>query len=763
MPQSNAIQDAARATEAQPAAQVPGDDAVIHRAGTLVPGSFNETDNTVDVVFSTGARGLRYDWRSDTVYEEELDISTQAVDMSRIDSGVCQVLDSHDSYSGVRAILGIARRGWISGGQALATLRLSSRAEVAGFVRDIADGIIRAISVGYRVEVWDRIMPEARTDGGKRILMRAVRWTPFEISFVPVPFDAGASTRSLPAQAGAARTLGLGMHDGLPLLDLAAADHIACQRQGVPAQRRDTAAAPASDAVTRALSEARGIPFSAGAQASAAAPAGSPANRSQEELTMPNQARTEGGEANPAAQTTTTAAPAAQAAAPAPAAQRAADAPDEAALRQAEAARSAGIMDLCARLGMPDMARQMVADGFTLERASQAVLARLAERDAAAGGHRNLNGNVRTVSDDGDMMARGLEEALMHRVDAGAQLTDNGRRFRGMSLLELGRVFLQRAGVPTEGLTRMELAARMLTTRTGMHASGDFATLLANVANKRLRMGYEENPGTYARWARRAPNAPDFKNISVAQLSAMPDLLQTNEHGEFKYGTLTDGGETYKVITYGRIVSLTRQAIINDDLRGFDRLVTGFASSSARLENRLVYAQLTANAAMADAVALFHATHANLGTGGGSALSFDALTAGRKAMRKQKGLQQEELNLAPSFLLVPSDLEQLAYQLTSSNYTPATQSNVNEFRTGGRTALEPIVEPILDGSSATAWYLAAQNSQVDTVEYCWLDGAEGPVMEQEMGFEVDGISIKCREDFAAKVIDFRGLYKGNGA
>jgi hypothetical protein len=74
-----------------------------------------------------------------------------------------------------------------------------------------------------------------------------------------------------------------------------------------------------------------------------------------------------------------------------------------------------------------------------------------------------------------------------------------------------------------------------------------------------------------------------------------------------------------------------------------------------------------------------------------------------------------------------------------------------------------VVEPLLDAASATQWYLAASSSQVDTVEYCYLDGAEGPVIEQEMGFEVDGMSMKCRLDFAAKAIDFRGLHRAAGA
>ena len=132
-------------------------------------------------------------------------------------------------------------------------------------------------------------------------------------------------------------------------------------------------------------------------------------------------------------------------------------------------------------------------------------------------------------------------------------------------------------------------------------------------------------------------------------------------------------------------------------------------------------------------------------------------------MRVQKGLQSEELNLAPSYLIAPAALEQTVYQLTSNQYTPSAKSEINEFRTGGRTALEPVIEPLLDSTSATGWYLAAANSQIDTVEYAYLDGAEGPVIESEMGFEVDGVSYKCRLDFAAKAVDYRGLYKANGA
>ena len=663
-----------------------------NRAAQLMPASFNESDNTVDVVWTTGTRVRRYDWYADAPYEEELVVTPDAVDMSRFDAGTVQVLDGHNTFGGVSAIIGVATAARINNGEGSATLRLSNRSEMAGIVADIKSGIIRSISFGYSVKKYEITRAQDRTDGINMPLYRAVSWQPHEISFVTVPADANASTRDQPS-------------NGVP-----------CEFSRASAQTSQE-----ENIMTPEQIEAQRIADAAAAQAATAAAA--------------------------------TAAAAQVAQASADAAQRAAD-----------------ITELCTRHGAPQIAVGLIRGGNTVDQARAAVLEELARRDAAQGGHRNVQ--IQTVSDEHETRLRGMEEAIINRVDSRATLTDNGRQYRGMSLLEIGREFLQSRGVDTRGMDRLRLATEMLHFRSGgMHTTSDFSNLFANVANKRLRAAYDDNAGTYTLWARRAPNAPDFKNISVVQLSGAPDLLQTNEHGEFKYGTMKDGAETYAVVTYGRIVALSRQAIINDDLRGFDRLVSAFGNSSRRLENRTVYSQLTANAAMADTGLLFNTTavttaggHANLAaSGAGSALQASSLITARTAMRLQKGYQSEELNLVPSYMIVPAALEQTAYQLTSNQYTPVTTATINEFRQGGRTSLTPIVEPILDANSATAWYLASENSQIDTVEYCYLDGAEGPVIESEVGFEVDGISYKCRLDFAAKAVDFRGLYKSPGA
>lgn len=662
-------------------------------------GSVGSPLATAEIVFSSGAGVQRYDWYRERNYIEELVVEEGAIRMGRLQRGA-PLLNSHSSWD-LEDQLGVVENPAIEAGQGTCTATFSRRESVAGYVQDVADKIIRNVSVGY---VRHRIEMVAPAQEGGLWRYRVTDWEPYEVSLVPIPADMDSQIRSdRPADA--------------------------------PPAKRPTRMFECEFIEIRSTELTPTVGTSA-------------ATSSKEKTMTPEEIAAQ--EAAQRAQATATAATAAATAEAAAAATAAAN------------QRSADISALCVRHGLGDQASAFITGGQTVDQVRAAVLERLAARDANSGGHQNVN--VRTTRDEFATRMAGLEQSILHRVAPNTAMDDNGRQYRGMSLLELGRDYLELMGQSTRGMDRLTLATRMLTFRSpGMLTTSDFATLFSNVATKRLRSAFDENPGTYGMWARRAPNAPDFKNITIAALSGAPDLLQTNEHGEFKYGTMKDGGESYAVITYGRIVSLSRQAIINDDLRAFDRLVTAFGYSARRLENRLVYSQLTANAALSDSVALFHATHGNLGTGAGSVLQFSSLASGRAAMRVQKGMQSEELNIAPSYLIVPAALEQTAYQLTSSNYVPAKQTDVNEFRQGGRTAVEAVVEPLLDANSATAWYLAANNGQVDTVEYMYLDGAEGPVIESEMGFEVDGISWKCREDFAAKAIDYRGLYKSAGA
>lgn len=408
------------------------------------------------------------------------------------------------------------------------------------------------------------------------------------------------------------------------------------------------------------------------------------------------------------------------------------------------------------------MADKFIEDGSSVDAVRSAVIEKLAAASAATE-TRSAAVDIVVGEDGARIKARdGLENALLHRHDGSHfKLEEVGRNYRGMSLIELARDYCQTVlRIDVRGMDKMTIAGLALgmNVRGGMHTTSDFPFILANVANKTMRRAYDIAAQTWKPLARQA-NLSDFKQRSVVQLGEAPQLKKVNENGEFTRGTVGEGKEVYQLATYGRILAVTRQAIVNDDLDAFTRLPALFGNSAADLESDLVWEQITSNPTMGDGTALFAAGHGNL-AGAGAAISVTSIGAARTAMRKQKGLDAKQfINVNAQYLLVPAALETVADQFVSTAMLANQNSNVNPF--AGR--LQVIAEPRLDANSATAWYTAGSPAQIDMIEYGYLEGAEGPQIETRMGFEVDGMEIKCREDFVAKVIDWRGFYKNPGA
>jgi hypothetical protein len=417
------------------------------------------------------------------------------------------------------------------------------------------------------------------------------------------------------------------------------------------------------------------------------------------------------------------------------------------------APQEAEIRALCRSL--PEgFADALIATGATIEKARAAVLTELARRDTAAGGHLNVRSSYleRTVTADA---ASQMVDALAARLNV-RNIDLSGNSYRHSRLSDMARDCLERANVRTGGMSVDQLVKRAMTT-------SDFPELLMGTGNRVLAQRYSTFTGGLRKIARQT-TIRDFRAKSVLRLGEAPALLRVNEHGEFKYGARAESKESYQLRTYGRIFSLSRQAIVNDDLGAFEDMISAFAQSAYNLENELLISLLTSNSAagptMQDGVALFHAaSHGNLATGGGSALQLSSLATARKALRLMKGLDgTTPVDLTPRYLVVPAALEQTALQLTSTGYQPAVTTEIN---TAGQ-ALEVVVDPRLDAISTTAWYLAA-SPEFGTVEYAYLEGAEGPQVDSELGFDVDGVSYRCKLDFGCGIVDWRGLYRAVGA
>lgn len=624
------------------------------RRAQFAPDTVDVEARTAELVWSTGAAVRRYDWWRDEEFLEELSLDPEHVHMERLNSGA-PLLDSHGQHA-LSAIIGVVERAWIADGLGHALVRFSERAEVEPIFRDVRAGIIRNVSVGYMVHRYETV---SETEDGVRTI-RAVDWTPAELSLVPVPADAGAGIRSLPATD--------------------------CEFPHL--NRADR---PEDSAMTDSVTQA----------AESAKPEAPPID--------PDKLRAD--------------------------------------TIAAERKRMGDITALCKRHGLDDLSARLIEDGSTVEQARAAILDEIAARDAQAP-TRPPARDVTITRDETETRREAMEEYLLYRTGR-APITDKSRPYAGLSLLELARQSLEASGVKTRGMDRMPLAQR------AMHGTSDFPEILANVANKTLRQAYEASPRTFTQWCRRT-TASDFKEIARTQLGDSPTLVQVNEHGEFTYGTVGEAAEKYSLATYGRIVAITRQALVNDDLSAFDRVIPGFGRAAADLERATVYGILNANPNMADGTALFHSDHGNL-AGTDAPINVANLGIMRAMMRKQTGLNGRSINVEPRYLIVPAALETIAQQYTSNAHVPDPSSNINPFA----SALQVVVDPILD-VSATAWYLAADPAQIDTIEYAYLEGSEGVYIESRTGFEVDGVEIKARLDFAAKAIDWRGMAKNAG-
>ncbi len=357
-----------------------------------------------------------------------------------------------------------------------------------------------------------------------------------------------------------------------------------------------------------------------------------------------------------------------------------------------------------------------------------------------------------------EALVRAAGEALYSRFNPTFQPSEMARQFAGRRFADIARSILLLRNHNTLG------SDAEVITRAGLHATGDLSNLLGTLAGKVLAASYQSAPSGLKTVCRRGAPHNDFKGRNVLRRGELPTLETVAEGGEITRGTITDGKNSYSIVTKAKIFAITRQALVNDDLGAFADVAAGWGSAAAETENGVLVSKLTENngtgPTLGDSVVLFHSSHGNV-AGSGGAISDTTLGAARLAMRVQKGLNgTTPISATPNYLVVPAALETTAEKYLSTIY-PAQAANVNPF--GGTNRLELVVDARLDAVSATRWYLFADPAILPVIEYAYLAGAEGVQIETRAGFEVDGVEIKARLDFGCGGVDHRGAYTNAGA
>lgn len=379
--------------------------------------------------------------------------------------------------------------------------------------------------------------------------------------------------------------------------------------------------------------------------------------------------------------------------------------------------------------------------------------------EAKAPAHAGHPARVEVTRDSGETLVRAFSDELERRAGVIQEPTDIGKQALGLTCLEMCRSYLGSRGVSTVGMSKNEVVAR------AFHSTSDFPKLFENVASKTLLAAYAEEPQTWRPLARQR-NLPDFKQVSDLQIAGQVVPEKILEGGEYTSGTLTEGKSTWNLATYGKRIAVTRQAIINDDLDSLSRVPELLGRGCRLLESNLVWDLITTGASGAtvslDGQALFHSSHSNTVTGSGSTISIGGMDKAKVKLRKQTDLAGNRINLAPAYLVVPTELETTALQfLYPTGYAPAAltgSAGPNPFAMG----VQLIVEPRLSDDSTSVWYLTSSPNRVEMITFGYLAGEAGPTITTTEKRDPDGVELLVRMDFGCTLSDFRGFVRADG-
>lgn len=392
-------------------------------------------------------------------------------------------------------------------------------------------------------------------------------------------------------------------------------------------------------------------------------------------------------------------------------------------------------------------AATLIDSGTSIEDARAKIINKLAEGQGV--NFRNAAPISTTIkTDEVDNTRSAMVEGLLYRSGGVVKVEGKAQDYRYSSMMDLAKECLHVSGQRTLGFSADEIIVRAI-------ATTDFPNLLNSTVERAIRTTYNAIAPTWKHIAAEK-KAKDFRATNGIAVDGSVTFDEIAEGGEYKEAlVLKEDTASLKLKTFGRKITITRQAIVNDDLQVFNMLPQMIASGAANFQADKVWGLLTSNAKAPDGVAMFHATHGNL-AGSGAVLSASTLNAARVAMYKQKTPAGNQLSINALYLVVPIELEMTALQLVASVQANST-SAVNPF--AGKYTV--VVDPRM--TSPTAWYLSADPKQVEGLVYAYLQGQEGLYIAKEVSFDNESVTTKARLDFDCQVWGYRGWYKNAGA
>lgn len=426
---------------------------------------------------------------------------------------------------------------------------------------------------------------------------------------------------------------------------------------------------------------------------------------------------------------------------------------------KAERQRVADIRAACGD-EFPEIQAQAESEGWDVAKTNKAVVKAMRENRP------NINTGL-GAPDKGDLkvveaafgLRCGLDEEELAK-DMGEEVVNAAHKDRSISIRDVMAAAMASEGMNIPRSFNNDFIRAALSTVS-------LPGILSNTANKRMLKAYSLQNITATRVCSEGDLA-DFKTSNRYRLNELGNFEEVGATGEIKHGTAGEESATNQLSTYGKMITLSRQMMINDDLSALTKLPAAMAARAAQKIDELFYTRLLSNPS-----SLFATANKNYQDGANTALSVSSMDAAMQLFKDQTTVDGLPINVVPRYLLVPTALEFTARQiLTSSSLTAFGVTDTTNVLTANPMTganLEIVVSPYLNsqgltGSSSVGWYLFGDPNTVDTFEIGYLRGARTPTLEQvALAPDMLGMGWRIYFDLGVREQDHRGMVFSKGS
>jgi len=377
--------------------------------------------------------------------------------------------------------------------------------------------------------------------------------------------------------------------------------------------------------------------------------------------------------------------------------------------------------------------------------------------------------------------------------------------FSGMSLQGVARHCLMTDGVDDvhlmsgEGLYNAMQQRNYFTNGTPSQGSGDFVNIISNVLNKSQGKGWNTSESTFDQWVATG-SLKDFKLNDIVRKTEYGDMKEIQEGQAPEQSRFDDTKEQTRLKTYGSQYVISRQAIVNDDLRLITDVPVKHMRSLKRFMNQTCYKHIynaggtntafTGQTMIENTAAQFNSTavsttggHDNLvAAASGAAPSQATFSTAYEAYAKKRakspdGGKSEPIyqNIRPKYIITGWKYEvelyklfnNLGYNISGEDSANLGTNAANIHAQGAPRHLQMVIDAEIDAINGTyvPWWLATDANIIDTVTLYTLNGSSAPYTASVPTATGDarGIRWVIEHDFAFHSADWRGMYCNSGA